>query len=269
MMDTWEQAVLWLRDQPGQEDLVKAAFFDDPVSGAAQRYHASCEWGALQDLLPRILGRALEIGAGRGIASYALAKDGWEVTALEPDPSDVVGGGAIRSLVEETGLPILLVNDWGESLPFHENSYDIVLCRQVLHHAINLDLFCKEIHRVLKPGGTLFAIREHVLSKHSDLDAFRQRHPLHHRYGGENAYLLREYLDAIGSAGLTIETILNPFQSEINTYPETLEMTRRRLAKRLHLPTAFVPRLALAWIGARSQTPGRLYSFIARKNLNG
>jgi SAM-dependent methyltransferase len=268
-METWEEAVLWLRGQTDQEALVKAAFFDDPVSTAARRYHASSEWHALRALLPTSLGRVLEIGAGRGIASYALAKEGWEVTALEPDPSKVVGGGAIQTLSEETGVAIRLVTNWGESLPFESGSFDLVLCRQVLHHAKDLRLFCKEIYRVLAQGGVLVAIREHVLSFHSDIESFLKSHPLHYRYGGENAYLLQEYLDSINLAGLKVEKVLNPFQSDINTYPETLDAIRLRLAKRLHIPKSLFPFAALAWIGARSQTPGRLYSFIARKNHDG
>ena len=46
-------------------------------------------------------GQALDVGAGRGIASYALAREGFTVTVLEPDDSHLVGAGAIRSLAEE------------------------------------------------------------------------------------------------------------------------------------------------------------------------
>jgi ubiquinone/menaquinone biosynthesis C-methylase UbiE len=266
-METWEEAVIWLRNQPDQSELVHAAFFDDPVSTAAMRYRSSIEWKSLRALLPKNPGRALEIGAGRGVASYALAMDGWDTTALEPDPSQVVGVGAIQRLIEETGLTIHLVADWGESLPFNGNTFDIVLCRQVLHHARDLKAFCTEVGRVLKPGGSLFAIREHIISSPSDLPVFLNSHPLHHRYGGEMAYLLNDYLDAIGSGGLTVTTVLNPYQSEINTYPESLEVVRRKIARRLHLPPGALPFSVLAWLGARSKAPGRLYSFIARKPL--
>ena len=34
---TWEQAVLWLRQQPDSADLVRACFYDDPLSAAADR----------------------------------------------------------------------------------------------------------------------------------------------------------------------------------------------------------------------------------------
>ncbi len=264
-METWEEAVLWLKDQPDQRELVKAAYFDDPVSTAAIRYRASSEWSALRTLLPQNPGRALDVGAGRGIASYALAMDGWEVAALEPDPSHVVGAGAIQALKEETGASIQVVSEWGESLPFVEGAFDIVFCRQALHHARNLHAFCRETHRVLRPGGALYAVREHVLSRRADLQTFLDMHPLHHLYGGENAYLLGEYLEAIRTAGFRVEKVLNPLQSDINTFPETRGDIRRRIAKRLHLPDGMIPYSALTWLGTASQTPGRLYSFVARK----
>src|SRR3989304_10231248 len=95
---TWEEAVLWLKQQPDQTELVKACFFDDPLIETAERYYKSSEWEAVRELIPNPQGKALDLGAGRGISSYALAKDGWDTTALEPDKSKIVGAGAIRSL---------------------------------------------------------------------------------------------------------------------------------------------------------------------------
>lgn len=144
----------------------RACFFDDPLLDAAQRFHTSSEWTATRDLIPRPPGHALDVGAGRGIASYALARDGWTVSALEPDPSNLVGAGAIRALSAESGLPIEVEQQWGKSLPFASNSFDVVLCRQVLHHARDLRAFCREVARVLKPGGTVIATRGHSAVVH-------------------------------------------------------------------------------------------------------
>ena len=80
-----EQAVEWLRSQPDQREFVKSCYFDDPVEIAAARFAASSEWLATLKLLVSVPRRALDVGAGRGIASYALAKSGWDVVALEPD----------------------------------------------------------------------------------------------------------------------------------------------------------------------------------------
>jgi len=96
-LTTWEDAVVWLRNQPDQRQLVLDAFYDDPLIDAAERYFASAEWQAVSGFLEHRTGKALDVGAGRGIASYALARSGFVVTALEPDPSAVVGTAAIRA----------------------------------------------------------------------------------------------------------------------------------------------------------------------------
>ena len=104
---TWEEAVRWYRDQPGNEAEIRNNYFDLPVLPAAQRYANSEEFAEVLRLLGPGSGRQiLDLGAGNGIASFALAKNGWRVTALEPDRSSEVGAGAIRAIVAQTGLPI-------------------------------------------------------------------------------------------------------------------------------------------------------------------
>ncbi|MGL1567548.1 hypothetical protein ACSTHT_00090, partial [Vibrio parahaemolyticus] len=66
---TWEEAVVWLRNQPDQRQLVLDAFYDDPLAGTAERYFHSSEWQAVASLLRGRSGAALDVGAGRGIAS--------------------------------------------------------------------------------------------------------------------------------------------------------------------------------------------------------
>jgi len=265
---TWEEAVLWLRSQSNQADLVRACFYDDPLPDAARRYYASSEWSAVHELLSRMPGKALDVGAGRGISSYALSRDGWEVTALEPDPGMVVGAGAIETLSREAGLGLHVVQEWGERLPFADASFDLVYCRQSLHHARDLQLLCREIGRVLRPGGTFVATREHVISRKEDLPAFLDSHPLHHLYGGENAYVLNDYRSAIEGGGIRLWQVLNPLQSEINLYPDTLADAKRQIARRLSFPfPAAIPNVVLGWLGHLLNSPGRLYSFIGRKEV--
>jgi 2-polyprenyl-3-methyl-5-hydroxy-6-metoxy-1,4-benzoquinol methylase len=255
-----------LRNQREQTDLVRACYYDDPLSAAAERYHASTEWQALRRLLPIPPGAALDVGAGRGIASYALARDGWTTTALEPDESNVVGAGAIRSLSAEKGVDITVVQEWGERLPFEDASFDLVHARQVLHHAKDLQQFCRELARVLRAGGTFVASREHVISRREDLNAFLEAHPLHRLCGGENAYLVRDYRRAIEGANIRLTMVLNTYSSDVNLFPETMAGMKAAIARRLRLPSPrLVPDLALRVLGAMSNTPGRVYTFVGRR----
>jgi SAM-dependent methyltransferase len=262
---SWEEAVTLLKSEPQYQDLVKACFFDDPLQGAADRYHQSTEWQALKTYLPK-LGKVLDIGSGRGISAYAFAKEGWQVNALEPDGSEIVGAGAIKLLAEDNGLNIEIEQTWGEKLPFKDASFDLVHGRQVLHHARDLNLLCKEAARVLKPNGVFIFTREHVISKPEDLRTFLDSHPLHELYGGEHAYMLEEYKVALGSSGLVLKDVLNPMQSDINLYPDTILTYKKRIAKKFMLPSFFVMNFFLKIYGDRLDSPGRLYSFVGHKN---
>lgn len=267
---SWEAAVAQLKRDPDSQELVRACFYDDPLLGAAERYWQGAEWHSVRLHMNTSTGSALDIGAGRGISTYALARDGWKVTALEPDSSELVGAGAIRALASEARLSIEIVQTWGEELPFDDNAFDFVHCRQVLHHARDLEQLCSEIGRVLKPSGTFIATREHVISHKEDLPIFLSSHPLHRYYGGEHAYLLAEYMNAIRSGGLRITQVLNPLETPINFYPSTREELKIRLARKFRLPfPRLIPNAALTLAGRWINTPGRLFTFVARKPANG
>lgn len=275
---SWEAAVAWLRQQPDQSRLVVDCYYDDPLVGAANRYWRSDEWQAVRARLVGRSGRALDIGAGRGIASYALAREGFLVTALEPDSSSLVGVGAIRSLVAESGLPIQVVEEFSERLPFVDGAFDVVFARAVLHHTRDLEVACREFIRVLKPGGLLVAIREHVISRPADLPRFLEQHPLHRLYGGEHAFRLKEYVAALEQAGFVRLEVISPWRSAINYAPYTLGALKDELAQRAGFGISMAKRLARwlldvpgIWPLVRAilervdHRPGRLYSFVAER----
>ncbi len=273
---TWEEAVSWLVSQPEQQELVRASYYDNPLKSAAERYWKSEEWEAIKEFLPQHRGVALDVGAGNGIASYALAREGWQVKALEPYTSELVGVGAIKKLVQENQLSIEVVQEFGEQLPFTDNAFDLVFARQVLHHAQNLKQFCNEIYRVLKPGGIFIAVREHVISSQRDLPRFLDSHPLHKLYGGENAYLLREYIKAMRVAGFKVDKVIASFDSVINYAPFTEKSLKDELKKKLNtipggkilarlLLSAGFFQHSLKLFSKIDHRPGRLFSFICSK----
>lgn len=278
---TWEQTAEWLRQQPDQAEVVRACYLDDPLIEAARRFAQSPEWEAVQQFLPRSGGWALDLGAGRGISSYALAQQGWHVVALEPDPSSLVGTGAVRALTQVSRLKIFVTQGVGENLAFRDGGFDLVYTRQVLHHSKNLSLFCREVARVIKPRGRFIATREHVISKPEDLKDFLSSHPFHQLHGKENAFMLDEYVSALEKSGLRVLRILGPFDTVINYYPmsdyEWYETCIRPLARRIgYIPAIlltnrqnFVGRFLLRQLAKRLSasinTAGRMYSFVAEK----
>ena len=93
---------------------------------------------------------ALEVGCGGGILSEELAKMGLLTTGI--DPSEQSLNSAINH-AEESNLIINYEKGAGENLPFPNNSFDVVICCDVLEHVRDFPKVISEISRVLKRGG--------------------------------------------------------------------------------------------------------------------
>lgn len=93
-------------------------------------------------------GRLLEIGAGTGQQAKALAAAGYDVTAIDL-PGSRYASARVWPVIEYDGT----------TLPFADNSFDIIFSSNVLEHIADTDGMQREIARVLTPGG----IAVHVL----------------------------------------------------------------------------------------------------------
>jgi len=98
--------------------------------------------------------RALEIGAGTGYFALNLlqAEVVQEVTCTDISPGMVSTLGANA---ERLGLQVKAARADAESLPFADESFDLVLGHAVLHHLPDLRRAFREFHRVLRPGGRI------------------------------------------------------------------------------------------------------------------
>ncbi|MBT9146241.1 MAG: putative S-adenosylmethionine-dependent methyltransferase [candidate division WS2 bacterium] len=92
-----------------------------------------------------ISGNVLEVGSGDGYGLRILSKKAVNYTAVDKFPTDLSGVGENVQFVQANIPP----------LPFESNSFDYVVGFQVIEHIDNDKDFCKEIARVLKPGGKL------------------------------------------------------------------------------------------------------------------
>ena len=92
----------------------------------------------------------LEVGCGGGILSEEFARLGYRVTGIDPSGSSV---RTAKSHAKENNLSIKYETGSGEELPFEKNSFDVVLCCDVLEHVNDLPKVISEISRVLKSGG--------------------------------------------------------------------------------------------------------------------
>lgn len=98
---------------------------------------------------------ALEVGAGTGYFSLNLMRSG---AIAELTCTDISSGmvDALNANAKRLGLDnVRAIRAEGESLPFPDNSFDIVLGHAVLHHLPDLDQAFAEFRRVLRPGGRI------------------------------------------------------------------------------------------------------------------
>jgi SAM-dependent methyltransferase len=98
--------------------------------------------------------RSLEVGAGTGYFSLNLIRAGMVQEATCTD----ISAGMVRVLAtnaERLGLPVRVARADAESLPFVDESFDLVLGHAVLHHLPDLGRAFREFHRVLAPGGRI------------------------------------------------------------------------------------------------------------------
>ncbi|MBI2710037.1 MAG: class I SAM-dependent methyltransferase [Actinobacteria bacterium] len=273
---TTEAAIDLLRHDPAFAPTISSMYLDEDVAAAAARFARSGEFSEVVDLLGGSLEgrRVLDLGAGTGVASAAFVKAGAkEVIAVEPDPSGLVGHGALRRHCDD--LPVAVVSALGERLPLADGSVDVVYCRQVLHHMTDLDEALRECGRVLRPGGAFLATREHVVDDPGQLEEFLRAHPVHQLAGGEGAYSLDEYERAVRGAGLTIRRTFGPWDCVINAFPTVEDPAELRRVPSITLAARFgrlgavmgrAPAVRQAtWRWLRRAKPGRLYSFLAVK----
>ncbi len=109
---------------------------------------------ALGDWSAEPFGDALEIGAGTGYFSLNLLQAGTIQRATATD----ISPGMLATLEENAsrlGLEVRTAAADAETLPFEDESFDLVFGHAVLHHIPDLGQAFSEFARVLRPGGTL------------------------------------------------------------------------------------------------------------------
>lgn len=94
--------------------------------------------------------RLLDIGASQGELLAAYHQLGYRAVGVEPWDK---ARETAALLSERLQVPIDIRDGRAESLPFEDESFDVVLATSVLEHVDDLDAAVSEAYRVLKPGG--------------------------------------------------------------------------------------------------------------------
>jgi 2-polyprenyl-3-methyl-5-hydroxy-6-metoxy-1,4-benzoquinol methylase len=98
--------------------------------------------------------RALIVGAGTGVETFALQSRGANVTAIEPN-RDAIGilAAKARSKFNVTNPAVQAI---GEALPYPDNHFEFVYCYTVLEHVQSVEQTLDEMIRVCQPYGYIF-----------------------------------------------------------------------------------------------------------------
>lgn len=277
---TWEQAVEMLRNDPQHQKLIYDSYLTADLQENCRRFYSSPEFAEVLRLIKSLAPngkRVLDLPAGNGIASYALAKSNFEVVAVEPDASETVGRNAIEFIKRREQLSgIETIEAFGEDLPCKDEEFDVVLIRQGLHHAHNLQKMLSEVVRVTKPNGLIIAAREPVVDDYEQgLQKFLDEQPDHQLYGGENAFTHRDYLEAFRKNQVSLVHDFGPFDSVINLASGSMEDVKSMLVNsrpgrilNTFLPTSLVTRMGFIALRYSNKEQGRLHTFVGRKQTN-
>ncbi len=110
----------------------------------------------------------LEIGCGLGTDLLQFARGGAKVTGVDLTPKSVE---LVKKRFEMEGLKVEAQVADAESLPFKDDSFDMVYSFGVLHHTPNTQKAIDEVYRVLEPGGRIIIMLYNRTSLHVWLGA--------------------------------------------------------------------------------------------------
>jgi SAM-dependent methyltransferase len=102
--------------------------------------------------------QVLEVGCGSGgnwVEVVELIPRSWQVTVSDFSPGMVAEA---RQRLAALDRPFTVVQADVQDLPFPDASFDAVIANYMLFHAPDLPCALKEIHRVLRPNGRLYAM---------------------------------------------------------------------------------------------------------------
>lgn len=90
-----------------------------------------------------------DLGAGTGLATFEMARRGWQMTAVEP------GAGMLdqlRERAEAMGIPVVAIEASGEDTGLPDASFDLVTAAQAFHW-FDRRRAVEEMARIVRPGG--------------------------------------------------------------------------------------------------------------------
>src|SRR5262245_24005216 len=124
------------------------AYVSSPLHAAGADLDRLLAWG-----VARRAQRVLDVATGGGHTALAFAGITRRVVAYDlTEPMLAAARGHVR---DRGAANVSFVAGDATALPFAEAAFDVVTCRTAAHHFSDVAAFVRQIHRVLRPGGSL------------------------------------------------------------------------------------------------------------------
>ncbi len=177
-------------------NLVERAVVNNPVRSAVQRRYETPLLLRLGGRPP--VGRALEVGCGRGVGSeIVLSRFGAsEVVAFDLDPTMVAQARKRHARDARRRRFVHLAVGDAAALSWPDASFDAVFDFGIIHHVPKWRAAVAEVARVLRPGGYFFY--EEVSRKGLDRLTYR----LLFDHPGQDRFYRREFVSELAERGI-------------------------------------------------------------------
>jgi len=123
----------------------------------------------VEALRPRPADRVVDLGAGAGHATLAVAPHVAHVTAIDPTPEMLAVAG--RLAAERSIANVSFTRATADALPFPDESLDAAVSRFSIHHWPDPPAALREVARVLRPGGRVVLV-DLVAEEDAHLESF-------------------------------------------------------------------------------------------------
>jgi len=192
-------------------------------------------------------GSLLDVGSGSGELARKLSAIGFQVSACDCFPESAWGHhGAVQ----------YVRGDLAAGIPFPDSGFDYVVCLEVIEHLDDPLALCRELRRVLRPGGRLLISTPNILSLRS-----RIKFLLDGSFVFFN-YPLIEWAQRDGRPSVHVHPIrvheLEYYLHQAGFGIDTVFTNLRSYGWRLWLPLIWVIRLYAWHMVRRSRRPDRI-----------